>query len=175
MKKYSIEDENWKPIKGYENSYLISNYGRVFSMKSNIVLKQQKHSSGYKTVALSKNGKLKSQYIHRLVMKSFKPNGEKETVNHIDGDKCNNHVSNLEWSSYKENNIHAIKTGLITTEHRRNHKGSIPVKQFSVNGEFIKTYPSMREAERQTGIDCRSISLGIKKGWHYGGYKWEYA
>lgn len=163
---------NWKQIDGYEN-YLISDEGEVFSkymgQKNTLSIRKD----GYVVTGLWKNNKSKNVYVHRLVMEAFNSEFEDETVNHIDGDKTNNHISNLEWSTYAENNRHAIETGLNTTEHKRNKKGSIPVAQYTKDGDLIKIYPSMRQAERETGISATEISLGVRKGWKYGGYTWE--
>lgn len=79
------------------------------------------------------------------------------------------------WSTYTENNHHATQTGLNGTEHMRNKKGSMRVLQYDADMNLIAEYPSMREAERQTGIDCASISLGVRKGWKYGGFIWKKA
>ena len=110
--------KHYKEIKGYEN-YLISNEGRVYSCKRKKFLKPRKHRCGYFQIGLRKNGVRKFYIIHRLVANAFIPNPEnKRTVNHIDGCKTNNHASNLEWATDKENIRHAMDTGL------RDNKGS---------------------------------------------------
>lgn len=106
---------------------------------------------------------------------SFGRRTNKKTVNHINGDKYDNRTENLEWNTYKENNKHAYVTGLNDSSHRRNCKGSKAVAQYDKNMNLIAIYPSIHEAERQTGIDDASIALGIKKGWKYGGYIWKKA
>lgn len=177
--------EKWKDIAGYEGLYQISNMGRVKSLErfkpnGQIVPEKIKtpsaKSNNYLALQLYKNNKPKNCYIHRLVAEAFIPNPQnKETVNHINGDKHDNSVENLEWSTYTENNHHATQTGLNGTEHMRNKKGSMRILQYDENMNLIAEYPSMREAERQTGIDCASISLGVRKGWKYGGFIWETA
>jgi hypothetical protein len=186
--------EVWKDIEGYEGLYQVSNIGRVKSLKryvqnhsgaSYLVPERIKKASekkerdkkqGYMSISLYKNNKGKSFYVHRLVAEAFVENPDnKETVNHINGDKHDNRAYNLEWCSYAENNAHAVKTGLNDSSHRRNRKGSMSVAQYDENMNLIAVYPSMREAERQTGIDCRSISLGIRKSWKYGGFIWKKA
>lgn len=116
----------WKDIKGYEGYYIISIDGRIKSLdrkiksrdEMEILIKgsEMKSStrSGYLRVALSKNGKSKHFTLSRLVAEHFVPNPEKKKyVNHIDGDKSNNHASNLEWCTHSENTIHAYENGLM--------------------------------------------------------------
>ena len=96
--------------------YLISDKGKVFSIKrkSLKLLKSTKSSSGYRKVRLSINGKIYNRTIHRMVAETFIPNPKnKKEVNHKDGNKSNNNVSNLEWTTRKENAIHAYDHGLF--------------------------------------------------------------
>ncbi|WP_407391604.1 HNH endonuclease [Carnobacterium jeotgali] len=163
--------ETWKEIQGFE-AYLVSDMGNVFSKASNKEISKHVVNRGYYRVNLWKNGKGKTAYVHRLVLQTFGEGYEKETVNHIDGNKLNNHINNLEWSTYSENNKHAIDTGLNGSKQRRNKKGSIQVEQRDLNGNLIETYPSFRQAERETGVTATEIGIGIKKGWKYGGFIW---
>ena len=104
--------EIWKPIENYEQ-YSISNLGNVYSSKRNRILKPTNTTKGYVQVHLSKNGNVVNAPIHRLVAKAFIANPfNKPQVNHIDGDKHNNRVENLEWRTNSENQKHAIKLGL---------------------------------------------------------------
>ena len=101
-------------IKQIENlpNYLISDDGKFYN-KSYKELFQRPNRDGYMVSYRSENNKQKTVSIHREVAKAFIPNPEnKPCVNHIDGDKKNNHVSNLEWVTYSENNKHAFKIGL---------------------------------------------------------------
>jgi hypothetical protein len=101
-----------KKISGYER-YLVSENGDVFSTITNKFLKKNKTGIGYESVALHENSKQKTFRIHRLVAKAFILNPDnKPQINHIDGNKSNNHISNLEWCTAKENIVHAFKTGL---------------------------------------------------------------
>ena len=185
--------EIWKDIKGYEGLYQVSNQGRVKSLaryvqnhtkmqflqekiKEPSERKKKEGKQGYLVLQLYKENKSKNYYVHRLVAEAFVANpNNKRTVNHINGDKHDNRAINLEWNTYAENNEHACKTGLNDYIRKRNRKGSMKVAQYDKDMKLIAIYPSMREAERQTGIDCRSISLGIRKGWKYGGYIWKKA
>ncbi len=118
--------ENWKKIKGYEGIYEISNLGSVKSVsriKSNQygnyftsekILSPATDRNGYKYVYLTKNGKSKFLYVHRLVAMMFVENIEcKNIVNHINGIKTDNGSNNLEWVTKSENTLHAYKSNLM--------------------------------------------------------------
>lgn len=107
-----MEKEVWKFIDGYDGLYAISNFGKVKNIKTGKELATQ-YDGRYKTLQLSKNGIHKKNYIHRLIAVAFIPNESgKKCINHIDGNKTNNNISNLEWVTHSENNKHAMKTGL---------------------------------------------------------------
>ena len=183
--------EVWKDVVGYEELFSVSNKGNFYSKRTHKNLKQFERPNGYMTIATKiggRDGEPKCFKVHREVANSFllEPSNHQKQwadssyykrvyVNHIDGNKANNHVDNLEWCTYSENNQHAIKTGLNTTEHKINKKGSKPVSQYDLEGNLINTYPSMRQAERETGINATSIGHGIRKGWNYGGFMWKFS
>lgn len=99
--------EVWKRLKDYQN-YSVSSLGRVKNAKTNQILKPCKCENGYLYVSLCKDGKRKSFAIHRLVARAFIPNfEEKREVNHLNGDKFDNRVENLEWTTSSENKAHA--------------------------------------------------------------------
>lgn len=109
----TLENEIWNPI--YDETvpcyYLVSNLGRITNQKK--IMSQCMINSGYKTTTFKINGVAYKKLVHRIVAQSFLPNLEnKREVNHIDGDKLNNTVNNLEWVSSKENKKHARETGL---------------------------------------------------------------
>lgn len=122
--------EIWKDIKGYEGIYQVSNYGRVKSLNYNKTNREgfmsfNNNGTGYLQVCLTKDKKYKKKLVHRLVAKAFieKPI-DKNYINHIDGNKSNNHVENLEWVTRSENQKHAYANGLIDKEKLSNsHKG----------------------------------------------------
>ena len=90
-------------IQGYPN-YLVYDDGRIFSKQTNIFLKPSKNKGGYYHVGLSKNNKAKTFRIHRLVGLHYLPKVQgKDIIDHIDGDKINNHVNNLRWTTNIEN------------------------------------------------------------------------
>jgi hypothetical protein len=145
LKNY--KKEVWLPIKGYENLYKISSLGKVKSLDHKIIqknfYKEVEHpykgkilairmpKNKYPYVHLSKNGKITTKKIHRLVAENFILNPlNKKEVNHIDGNKLNNKVNNLEWCTSSENKKHAFSTGLRLNEFgekSHNFKGKIQV------------------------------------------------
>lgn len=107
-------EEVWRYIKGYEGKYQVSNLGNIksfYKCKNGKIMKQLANPNGYLYVALDKgNRNYKRFLIHRLVAQTFLPNIEnKPQVNHIDGNKHNNKLDNLEWVTGSENQIHSYK------------------------------------------------------------------
>lgn len=116
-----IIKEVFRPIKGYEGLYEISNFGRVKSlpkivgrkMKPETYLKSRISAQGYEMVTLCQEYVTFNASVHRLVAEAFIDNPEgKATINHVDGNKLNNDVSNLEWATQSENLAHAYRIGL---------------------------------------------------------------
>ena len=139
-----------KYIKGYEHLYQINDNGIVF--RNNKQLKTSDNGHDYVNVVLTKNGKPKTHYIHRLVAEAFIPLIDgKNHVNHIDGNKKNNNVNNLEWCNRSENMKHAYKLGLahvvnkklsdadlcIIKELKGKTSGVQLAKQFNVSFQLI--------------------------------------
>lgn len=110
--------QKFKPIKGYEELYSITEDGIVKNSKGKILRPTMK--LGYVKMRLNKNAKQKNFFVHRLVAMNFlKPVTGKNFINHKDGIKTNNHYSNLEWCTTSENHLHGYRTGLM---HRRQDK-----------------------------------------------------
>ena len=114
-----ISDEVFKPVDGFEDYYLISNYGNLVSLHERHYGEYlscggvTRSGDGYRSITLYGNDVQSPKSIHRLVAQAFIPNPEnKATVNHRDGNKLNCYVENLEWATYSENNKHAIDTGM---------------------------------------------------------------
>ena len=117
--------EIWKDVKGYEGLYQVSNLGRIKSISyfnrankktypRNKILKPLINDKGYLRVDLRKNNKSKKVRIHRIAAEHFIPNPYHfSEVNHIDGNKQNNCVNNLEWCTHSQNMKHAVKLGLV--------------------------------------------------------------
>ena len=164
--------EVWKDIKGFEGKYQISNLGRVKSLQRNgrperILRLNLIKGYAYTTLSNGSRGKKKLK-VHRLVAEAFIPNPHnKPEVNHIDGDKRNCKVENLEWVTHQENCKHAYETGLRTD--------NVYVNQIDVNtGEVIATFKSMKEASKITGVNYDSIAHCSRGDYKTGGgYKWE--
>ena len=158
-------EEIWKDIKDYEGLYQVSNLGNV--KRNNHILYKTKRT--YYGVILSKNNIKKYKNIHRLVAETFIPNPDnKPQVNHIDGNKLNNNKNNLEWVTISENGKHAYRIGL-----EKPTKIS-PVRQYDLNGNFIKEYKSIKQAKKENKR-CSKISdccTGKRKT--AGGYVWKY-
>lgn len=179
-----ILPRNSKSIPDWDG-YYITAIGDVFSEKWGKIkkLKPDVSAKGYMRVTFSQSNKTKRFLVHRLVATLFIPNPEnKKTVNHKDGNPSNNNVKNLEWATHSENHIHAFKA--LGKKANLNQKGKFNEKsalskvvfQYDKNGQFIKSYPSVNEAQRQNPrIDAKNISsacLGKIKS--CGGYIWKY-
>ena len=165
--------EVWKDIIDYEGLYQVSNLGRVKSVDrivnndkkkyklKGILLSKCISKKGYYIVSLCKNSKSKTFLVHRLVSNAFiKNNLNKPCVNHIDGVKTNNKVSNLEWCTYKENTQHALKNKLMNI----NHMYVINKKSYKdVYILYKKEVLSQREIAERYNVNQSTICRIIKK------------
>lgn len=143
-------------VKQIENfNYLITDEGDVISMKLNKPICQWVDNVGYKQVKLFKDGKKCYKRVHRLVAEAFLPNElNLPQVNHIDGDKLNNNISNLEWCDNKENTQHGYDNKLYHSKRR-----SIKINVYNKNnGEYICTYKSIRETADKLHINRKTLS-----------------
>ena len=153
-------EEIWRDIEGYEGLYKVSNFGRVKSLKygKERILKPVKNGCGYIFVNLCKNREMNHYFVHRLVAKSFISNPQNlPEVNHLDENKENNRVENLEWCDHKYNinfGTHNKRSG----EKRTNGKLSKTVLQYSKGGEFVKEWKSAMDIQRNFGYNHSFIS-----------------
>ena len=162
--------EIWKATDGFEG-YEVSTHGRVFSLKTNKMMKLHKNRKGYLQVGLMREGKQVPQRVHRLVARAFIPNPNNyPQVNHKDENKANNFVNNLEWCT-NDYNIH-----YGTVIERIVKKRQVKVNQYSTDGVLIKTWDGMNEAARALGIQGSHIAECCKgKLNKTGGFVWKYA
>jgi hypothetical protein len=184
--------EEWKDIPGYEGYYMVSNFGKVKSKERYVrsrnnsiriqrerILKLCENGYGYPQVVLCKNGK-KNKVVHQLVLSAFGYNFEnKPSINHKDGKKKNNSINNLEYTSVAENNLHRYRVlnciPTCTGKFGSNHPASIYIKQYTIEGKYIKDFGSLSEASIQSGIKYGSIQNACSgKQKSAGGYVWKY-
>lgn len=138
-----LKDENWYPIKGYEETHMISDKFRFKALSRSWYsgngyktyrekeeqLLEYSNAIGYSVVTLIKNGVVARKFVHRLIAIHFIPNPEnKPFINHKNGIRNDNRIENLEWCTAQENSMHAIKTGLATIKRRGDHSQAKRVK-----------------------------------------------
>lgn len=181
--------EIWKDVPSYEGLYQISNLGNVKSLektwyvgkrltskriKKDSLIYQRTDRDGYKIVSFRKNSNIKYFKVHRLVAQIFIKNKDnKPEVNHADGDKSNNSVSNLEWVTRKENVLHASKNNLLKTGS--NCSWATPILQFSKEGVFIREWDYIKQAADELSLNKSCISATCSKLQKTsGGFIWKY-
>ena len=157
----STNSEVWKDIVGYDGLYKISECGEVLNTKRNKLQKSYRHGRGYNRISLTSRGLQRNHYVHRLVGNAFLETPEhigQTQINHIDGNKNNNHYSNLEWVTPSENMKHAVKIGLLKTPN------SIEEKDKEVMAYlYMHTRLSQDEIADVFGVSPTTVSLAIKK------------
>ena len=171
------EKEIFREIEGFPD-YEISNLGRVCSFKKKYprIMKPGKDHKGYLQVVLRTGGKQVTKKVHRLVAEAFVPNPEnKSQINHIDENKGNNVVDNLEWVTCSEKNNHGTRNRRMAEALLNRRDLSKPVVQYTTDGVFMAEYSSIHEAGRITGIAYQNIYKVCRgKRKTAGGYLWLY-
>lgn len=161
--------ELWKDIKGYEGRYQISSYGRVkcfYRNKDGDELKLKTDRYGYKVAKLTKHGKRQWITVHRLVAMAFIPPFNGEQVNHIDANKTNNNVDNLEWCSNLENIRHARRLGLFRNAEIASANRRKPVYCISKNSGLILYFNSLTEAGTALNTSAGSVGSVLDSSKH---------
>lgn len=180
----------WRDIPGYNEKYQISDSGKIRNKITGLERKPYVNENGYYIIGFydSAKGHTVHHRVHRLVAEAFIPNPEfKRTVNHIDGNKQNNHVENLEWATQKENIYHANKTGLIVRSEKQRKAASENIKKNRLHAKTEKKcflsdssgheiiFPSIRAAANYVGGVPSAIVLCCQcKKKTYKNYKWGY-
>lgn len=171
---YSMPNEEWRDIAGYEGLYQVSNLGRIKSLKAHnkwgiereALLSPSIEKKGYKRFYLNKNGKGKTVKLHRIVAFAFIPNpNDKPCVDHIDGNPSNNNASNLRWVTYWENKHNPATRCRVVKA----------VAQYTIEWEHIRDWDSAYDAAASIGANMRSIRACCRGKIHTSaGYKWKY-
>lgn len=170
--------ENWRDIKGFEGLYQISNLGRVKSLnyaksRKEGFIKPIKNKDGYLIVKLYSD-KCYTKLVHRLVAENFIDIPKLE-VNHLNGNKADNNINNLEWCTHAENERYSWKVLGKSVKMLGNNTGKVVV-QYDLNDNYIRRWKNATEAGRTLNIRANHISACCnKKRNKTGGYKWRFA
>lgn len=178
--------EKWLDVVGYEGLYQVSDHGRV--RRNGHIKAVSVDHGGYVTVSLSRKSKQQTLKVHRLVALAFIPNPEhKKTVNHIDGNKQNNSINNLEWATHGENHKHAYRTGLKKVSELQRQRASetgkrtcelnrprkvVVCRNASKSYEFVSAHEGARFVK---GSATAIVKCCKGKQRTHKGYEWWYA
>ena len=165
-----MNNEEWKDVIGFEQYFMVSDHGRVWSKRSNKVLSQGMSKTGYPVISTrlgGRKGKAICKKVHRWVAEAFIGVMEKGLyVNHKDGDKTNNHVSNLEWCTASENMKHAYESGLLTVKTwEENPHSKLNTESVRYIRENYRPYSStfgQRALARKFSVNKTTIERVIK-------------
>lgn len=176
--------EIWKNIEGFDGLYQVSNKGRVKSLNRKLAdgriwnerIMKTPLSAGYPTVSLRLNNVYVRERVHRLVGKAFVEGYKPEyVINHIDGNKLNNHYTNLEWCNHKNNLNHAFSTGLNNALDRMHETNQKKTVQLDLNGNLIKIHESAKHAAESVNCPIQNITRVCRGERNTArGYKWCY-
>ena len=158
--------EIWKDVIGYKGIYKVSNFGKVNNGYKNLSSCKRR---GYLGLTLVKKGNKKNVLVHRLVGKTFIPNpNNKPFINHIDSNRTNNHVDNLEWCTSKENMQHASKNGRLLnhSNKRQSYYNSNKIKVSISKGHIIKKFNSIKDVAQFLNCSSASVSMHLSDKQH---------
>ena len=160
----NLSNEIWKDVPGFEGFYTVSNLGRLYSFRRKKIMKPNKTKKGYLRTSLTINGLTKSLLVHRIVATAFISNTEeKSDVNHINGIKDDNKVSNLEWCSSSENSIHAINLGLKTMRKGEYHGRSKLTEKDVLEIRRIGKTMTQKEIAKKFGIVHSQVGFILRR------------
>lgn len=162
-------EEIWKPIKGFESYYLVSNTGKIYSNHSGRQIKSFISRIGYHDVYLKVNKKTSIKKLHRLVAEAFLDSGKFKEVNHKDGNKSNNEVSNLEWVDRSSNMKHSFSMNLSKPRLGiENNKSILSEKEVKEIRELRKKGWILRELSAKFNVTMANISEIVnRKTWKH--------
>jgi hypothetical protein len=156
-------EETWKEIEG-KAGFFVSDKGRIKRVQGDkeVIRRLSILKIGYPAVTIYADGKHKTFYVHRMVAEAFLPNPHNyRCVNHIDGNKANNALSNLEWCSHSMNHIHAYSTGLREAAFKgksgKDHNRSVPVIAMDLQGNTIGRFESLSIAASELKVNVGGI------------------
>lgn len=179
------QNETWRDIPNYEGIYQVSNLGQVRSLDRIVSMRSPQNirsikgkfmkpfiEEGYKRLCLTKNGKKRKLWVHRLVAMAFIPNPNNlPEINHIDENPANNHVDNLEWCDRLYNIHYGTRTERMAISQ------GCSVEQLTLQGDVINTFYSFHEAARAIGNSASASAIcAVCRGRFksYYGFKWRY-
>lgn len=160
--------EQWKQVEGSE--FVVSNQGNIIGRKPDTLMTCYKNKKGYLKLNIWQHGKRKGVFLHRVVAKTFIPNPKGfPQVNHIDGNKENNAVSNLEWCDDSRNLTHAHKLGLRSSEGNRNGNAKLHDWDVKAMRESYKMGVPTKTLAQLFGVHQTTVQRAIsgKRFWKY--------
>ena len=163
MQIKDTKDVKWTTVVGYEDLYLVSTNGKVYSIRSHKILAPRKHNAGYLRVTLSRNGKRKDAYIHRLMCEAFfgTPNDGRNYVNHLDEDPAHNQITNLEWTTNSNNIKYSWERHREERAKYFQENSSLKIGVVGIDRQTKKEvgrWDSMSNAARDLGVHVSGIS-----------------
>ena len=163
MRIKDTKDVKWTPVVGYEDLYLVSTNGKVYSIRSHKILAPRKHNAGYLRVTLSRNGKRKDAYIHRLMCEAFfgTPNDGRNYVNHLDENPAHNQITNLEWTTNSNNIKYSWERHREERAKYFQENSSLKIGVVGIDRQTKKEvgrWDSMSNAARDLGVHVSGVS-----------------